>query len=252
MISIANYNRSFPDYPKVTRDAGWIHGVWYCGTSWTRIRLHGQYPPGYLERASALFPEAKQVLHCPSGTVTGPGVTVDRVRDAVRRPAIVADAGRLPFRDGSFDLVLSDPPYTPADSRKYGCPPFPIGRMMDEAGRVLKPGGYLAMLHVSYPMFRKQDWWLRGLIAVVTGFRRATRILSIFQVRKPEENRKPLSCFMCGARAQERTWMFEDWGKLPHEEPVCGRCYASLTRSTSNRMRPGDLKRLAKAFVGLK
>lgn len=185
MISVEAVNRAFPRYPMTVEDKGWVYGVWYCGTSWDRVRLHGQYPPGFLKRALALFPDAQSVLHAPSGTVEG-GVTVDRVVDDVRRPMVQADVSALPFRDGSFDLVLSDPPYTPADSERYGCPPFPLGRAMREFRRVLRPGGHLGVLHTYYPSYRRREWKLQALIAVVTGFQRATRMFSVFE-RLPEQ-----------------------------------------------------------------
>jgi ubiquinone/menaquinone biosynthesis C-methylase UbiE len=106
---------------------------------------------------------------------------VDRVVDEARRPMIVADANALPLRDESFDLVLSDPPYSREDSTKYGCPPWPQKKALAEAWRVLRPGGYLGHLHTYYPAYRRKDWDLVGLIAVVTGFQRATRMFSIFQ-----------------------------------------------------------------------
>jgi SAM-dependent methyltransferase len=166
-------------------DKGWTYGVWYCGTAWQPVKLHGQYPPTFLKRALSLFPDAKDVLHVPSGTIEGHGVTVDRVVDEVRRPMIVADAAALPFRDESFDLVLSDPPYSREDSEKYGCPPWPQKKAMAEARRVLRLGGHLGVLHVYYPSYRRKDWKLVGLIAVVTGFQRATRMFSIFEKLEP-------------------------------------------------------------------
>lgn len=180
-MNVDNCNATFPRYPITMRDKGWVYGVWYCGTSWTRVRLHGQYPPTFLKRALSLFPDAKHILHCPSGTITGPGTTVDMIRDEVRQPQVLASACSLPFADESFDLYLSDPPYTAQDSKKYGCPPYPLGKAMKEAHRVLKPNGYLGVLHTYYPSYRRQMWHLRGLIAVVTGFQRATRMFSVFQ-----------------------------------------------------------------------
>jgi SAM-dependent methyltransferase len=237
-ISIEGYHEAFPKYPEMTSSLGWIHGVWYCGTSWRRVRLHGQYPPGFLERTLSLFPDAKDILHCPSGTVEGPGMTVDLVRDAVRRPKVQASADKLPFPDDSFDLHLSDPPYTKKDSRKYGCPPFPMGGMMAEARRVLRPGGHLCVLHTSFPMYRRREWDLRGLIAVTTGFCRATRVLSIFRSRKGEESRE-WTCHLCKAvrAARPRWWTFGlDPQGIPHprgggEWAVCGRCHGVLARA---------------------
>lgn len=180
-IDVVNWNREFPRHPMTVHDKGWVYGVWYCGTAWTRVRLHGQYPPNFLKRALALFPDAKRIVHCPSGTVTGPGVTVDLVRDEVRCPQVIASADALPFADNTFDLFLSDPPYTKEDAAKYGCPPFPLNGMMREARRVLEPGGYLGVLHTYYPSYKRSEWELCGLIAVVTGFLRATRMFSIFR-----------------------------------------------------------------------
>ena len=181
MIDVAHWNRTFSKYPMTIQDKGWVYGVWYCGTAWQRVRLHGQYPPSFLARALALFPTATRILHCPSGTVTGPGMTVDVVRDAARCPHIVANAAHLPFPDAHFDLYLSDPPYTAADAEKYGCAPFPVGRALGEAHRVLRPGGFFGMLHTYYPSYRRKEWRLRGLIAVVTGFSRATRMFSLLE-----------------------------------------------------------------------
>lgn len=180
-MDVAALNTAFPKYPVTVNDKGWVYGVWYCGTSWTKVRLHGQYPPTFLKRALALFPLAKDILHCPSGTIEGPGITIDAISDHVRCPQIVSNASTLPLLDDSLDLILSDPPYTPEDSAKYGCAPFPLGKFMKECRRTLRPGGYLGMLHTYYPSYRRKEWKLVGLIAVVTGFQRATRMFSVFQ-----------------------------------------------------------------------
>lgn len=184
MISVENVNRTFPKYPVTIEDKGWVYGVWYCGTSWNKVRLHGQYPPTFLKRALALFPDAENILHAPSGTLSGEhGVTLDMIRDDVRQPDYIGDCADMPFPDETFDLILSDPPYTKEDSKIYGCPPFPMGRFIKECRRTLKPGGYLGMLHTYYPSYRRQEFHLKGLIAVVTGFSRATRMFSIFEKR---------------------------------------------------------------------
>lgn len=186
-ISVENLNRSFPKYPITVQDKGWIYGVWYCPTAWMKTHFYGQYPLTFLKRVLALFPDVadKDILHCPSGTVTGPGVTVDLIRDEKRQPDYVASADKLPFPDGSFDLYVSDPPYSKADSAKYGCPPFKNRAAMSEAGRVLREGGYYCLLNVRYPSFRRGSWNFIGLIGVITGANRVSRVLSIFQKPQP-------------------------------------------------------------------
>lgn len=184
MIDVANLNRRCPKYPMTVEDKGWIYGVWYCPTAWMRTHFYGQFPLTFLKRVLALFPTAKNIIQCPSGTITGPGVTVDLISDAQRKPQILADATALPFYDNTFDLYISDPPYSKPDSAKYGTPPWKSKVAMDEARRILKPGGYYALLNTRYPSFKRKAWNFVALIAVVTGANRTIRLLSIFQ--KPE------------------------------------------------------------------
>ena len=187
MIDVAHLNATYPKYPITVADKGWVYGTWYCPTAWMRSHFYGQYPLTYLKRVLALFPSAKDILHCPSGTITGPGVTVDLICDDQRKPQHIAKAEALPFADNSFDLYISDPPYSNEDSKKYGTPPWKSRAAMNEAKRVLRPGGHYCLLHVRYPSFKRNDWNFVGLIGVVTGANRVVRLLSIF--RKPSEGR---------------------------------------------------------------
>lgn len=183
--NINNYNIKFNKYPKLVYDKGWIYGTWYCGTSFVKCKFYGMYPPTFLDRLMSIFPSAQNVLHCPSGTVNNNGdVTVDCIVDEQRKPMIRADASCLPFKNNSFDLIISDPPYSKKDSEIYGCDSFPLGKMIKESYRILKPGGYLCMLHIYYPSYRRKDFDLQGLITVITGFMRQTRIVSIFRTKK--------------------------------------------------------------------
>jgi len=184
-MNVDALNTACPKYPKTVADKGWVYGVWYCGTSWQKAVLYGQYPATFLKRALALFPDAHDVLHAPSGALVDvPGVTLDIHRDEVRRPMVQASCGDMPFPDDSFDLILSDPPYSAKDSEIYGCAPFPMGGFMRESRRILRPGAHLGILHTSYPSYRRKEWKLVALIAVVTGFLRATRMFSVFESTK--------------------------------------------------------------------
>lgn len=187
-MNIEALNAAFPKYPVSVSDKGWGYGVWYCGTSWQKVKLYGQYPPTFLKRALALFPEAIDVLHAPSGTLEGlpPGhVTLDATVSDVQRPMVQADCADMPFPDCSFDLVLSDPPYSAEDSKIYGHKPFPEAKFLKECHRILRPGGQLGFLALHYPSYRRKDWKLIGLFSVVTGFRRKTRMFSVFTKLEP-------------------------------------------------------------------
>ena len=189
-MDIDNLNATYPKYPKTVYDKGWTYGVWYCGTSWTKSEMYGQHPPTYLKRLCALFPQAETWLHAPGGIVEhgeylgARHVTIDLVRRKAGYPELNGDVSRLPFPDASFDIVETDPPYGPEHDKVYGTPKYPRKKAMSEFRRILKPGGYLVWLDVRYPAYKRNDWLFVGLIGIVTGFERVTRILSIFQ--KPQ------------------------------------------------------------------
>lgn len=194
-MNVANLNRVMAKNPMSftdengdsIADKGWSYGVWYCGTSWQKATFYGQYPPTFLKRALALFPDAKDVLHAPSGSLRdlpAGHVTLDQHRDDVRQPMILGDCSDMSLPDNSFDLVLSDPPYSEEDSRLYGCEKFPERAFMAHSHRVLRPGGYLGFLAYHYPIYRRVDWKIEGLFAVVTGFKRRTRMFSVFKCLK--------------------------------------------------------------------
>jgi ubiquinone/menaquinone biosynthesis C-methylase UbiE len=78
----------------------------------------------------------------PRGTVAvGVEPSLDALRVARRRAAatalVVGDVEALPFRDASFDTVLSGLVF---------CSVGDVGRGLDEVKRVLRPGGELRML----------------------------------------------------------------------------------------------------------
>ena len=191
-MDINNLNSTFKKYPQAytdelgdsITDKGWSYGVWYCGTSFVKSKMYGQYPPTFLKRAMALFPSSVDVLHAPSGSLIDMPeghVTLDIYDDDLRKPMFRGDCGNMPFEDNAFDLVLSDPPYSEEDSRLYGCAKFPERKFMSECSRVLRPDGYLGFLAYHYPSYRRADWKLEGLFAVVTGFSRRTRMFSVFK-----------------------------------------------------------------------
>lgn len=186
-MDVDNINTQLSKYPITIRDKNWVYGVWYCGTSFTPASMYGQHPPTYLKRLLALFPDAKVWLHAPSGVLPHGEIdgrihhTVDLVSRAENCPEFISSCNNLPFADESIDIVETDPPYSVADSKKYGLPKYPRYKARDEFWRVLKPDGFMVWLDIRYPMYQRKKWKLVGLIGIVTGFERQTRICSIFQ-----------------------------------------------------------------------
>lgn len=173
-------------YPPTIWAKGWIYGVWYCGTSFQKAVYYGQYPLTFVKRVKAMFPE-ESMLHLCCGRCRIPGATNVDIHP-LPEADVVADAESLPFADGSFEVVLLDPPYSEEDASRYKNKRLiRSGKVMAESRRVLADGGYLLWLDEKYPSYRRKEWKLVGLIAIITGFQRRVRVLSIFQKQRMDQ-----------------------------------------------------------------
>lgn len=182
LLQPQNLLQQFPDEHKLIVEKGWVLGVWMHETQKLKEGMCGQYPKGFLERALALFPNAKDILHFPSGKLKNiPGTTVDLAKDKSRCPMIVASNGILPFSDNSLDLFLSAPPFHSGYAGDYKSTTFSITKMFKEAHRVLRPGGYVGILHTFIPQYKKTMFILVGTIGVVTGVEIPTRCFALFK-----------------------------------------------------------------------
>ena len=126
-------------------------------------------------------------MHLCAGSVDD-GITVDL--NPATRPHVVADATRLPFRDRTFDTVIADPPYSPEMAENlYATPYLSVPKLLKEAARVVKPGGYVLLLDLrTWPPPDELRW--RGLVAIYTANRGAKplRALSVFIRRDGQEH----------------------------------------------------------------
>jgi hypothetical protein len=182
---ITNYERvtGFPQGLFLGGD-GRVAGIWIMGNDYrVKSQFYGGYPAGYLKRVKALFPDKRRVLHLFSGkvdTLAFPGVTVDI--NLNHRPDIVDDAhtlAKVPLE--TFDLVLSDPPYSVEDCEHYGTAIINRNRVMQVLGARLSPGTHVAWLDQVLPMYRKAEFTVDAHIGMVKSTNHRFRVLTVFR-----------------------------------------------------------------------
>lgn len=162
---------------------GRLFGLWEMGNDYrVKTGYHGGYPPTYLRRVKALFPDKRRVLHLFSGKVdldAFPGDTVDINADL--SPTFVDDAQRLenvPLTD--YDLVLADPPYTDEDADHYGTTPIRRVRVM-KALAGLRPGAHIVWLDQAKPMYGNDIFVVEGQIGMSKSTNHRFRVAMIFR-----------------------------------------------------------------------
>lgn len=187
-----NYAKEFPDWPEpiIGRDER-IQGIWILGNNYrSKNNYYGEYPPNYLKRVFALFPDiqAKDILHLFSGSLGEevPGLKFDyRLEIELNggKIDVRGDAHQLSnyFKSRSFKLIIADPPYSKEDALNYGSPMINRNKVVQECIKILEPNGFLVWLDQVLPMFRKNEVSLKGLIGVVRSTNHRFRCVVIFQ-----------------------------------------------------------------------
>ena len=191
---IEHYHRVFPHrecyLTYVDGERPWLHGYWRLGY-FARIKaareadFHGAYPGDYLHRIKALFPDRHRILHLFAGMVDlkrMPGDTLDIL--PTHNPTYCTNAETctgVPLE--TYDLVVADPPYTPADAAKYGDGTTPMvvsSRVMTALER-LPSGAYVVWLDEREPGWSSDAFVLEGIIGLSTSAGHRCRQISIFR-----------------------------------------------------------------------
>lgn len=183
----AAYARIFPTCRNAVWVAGggrWLYGHWAIGQDYSNLsKYYGAYPRSYLKRVHALFPDILQrdTLHAFSGSLPAGDYTRLDLNENLS-PEIwgsVYDVALLTKR--KFQLVLADPPYSPADAEKYGTPPLNKRLAIASLAAVTDAGGFLVWLDQVWPMYRKAEWDCIGQITLIRSTNHRVRMVSIFQ-----------------------------------------------------------------------
>ncbi len=183
-----NFKHTFPQYGPLVVHNERLYGFWLIGRWYASNRqFYGSYPPSYLARVRALFPDRNRVLHLFSGSIQN--IPVNEVTYDIKpnfSPTICDDVRKLlqHFEPSEFELILADPPYEARDFQKYGVKPFNKSKVVAECSVITKPDGFLVWLDTILPPFSKRDWELYGIIGLVQSTNHRTRAISIFQKAK--------------------------------------------------------------------
>lgn len=188
---VLSYCSAFPQWPASwpTYHDGRMYGMWMLGQDYrNKSRLYGAYPPNYLDRVGAFFPDARpgRILHLFSGSLP---VSDDYLRLDVREDAdtdITGDAEMIDvlWSDAdlpAMDVVYADPPYSVEDAERYGPPMVSRNKVMKALRSVVRPGGWVVWLDQAWPMFSKRDWTFRGSIGVVRSTNHRVRAVFFFE-----------------------------------------------------------------------
>lgn len=176
-------------WPTVVQEQGRdvLYATWVIGNDYrNKTQFYGAYPPGFLARVMALFPDASETrtLHVFSGAL--PASTTYLRCDMQQDAELKCSVYDLPEQFAAADLpkmrlVIADPPYSRQDAEKYGTPMIDRKRALASLAEVTAVGGHLAWLDTCWPMHRKTQWATVGRILVQRSTNHRVRVLTIFE-----------------------------------------------------------------------
>lgn len=192
-----NYQKTFPKFPApyVGLDNR-LQSIWILGNDYrNKTDYYGAYPPNYLKRMYALFPDIihdvrTDVLHLFSGSLQKDDLEVDckqylfdiQTNDLVK-PDFIGNAEELSkvFYTDYFDLIFADPPYSQEDAEHYGFSLISRNKVVKECYKILKANGFLVWLDQVLPMYRKDEFRIIGVIGLIRSTNHRFRVATIFQ-----------------------------------------------------------------------
>jgi len=133
----------------------YFRDVWCLGPQISAgSNCKGQFPRGFMSRLMKYWGRGtKDRLMLFSGAFHELGWTTIDIRPDVD-PVIIADCESIPLPDQSYDLIVMDPPYSEQEAKSlYGLKYVRLGKALNEAARVLRPGGTLCCLHRIVPCY---------------------------------------------------------------------------------------------------
>lgn len=148
----------------------------------------GTFPRGFFDFALGMLgnPSHGRTLHVCSGSLPRDviGYRLD-IRESMV-PDVRADGRALPFKDGVFDAILIDPPWSVEYARDLYQTEYPRpAHLMREAARVASETGRIGMVHFFVPQ-PPPGWKLDEVRGITQGCGYRIRALAIYSRRKLE------------------------------------------------------------------
>ena len=161
---------------------------WSCGRAMAKYK--GSYPLGFLERLNkriSLYNKKVLSLFCGISVF---GDTLDIKPEL--NPTYIADArNKFPILDNTYDVIIADPPYDSQNitysNKLYNTDLIKPYSFVKESVRILKPGGYLCILHQLVYLTPKGTF-IYTVIPITSGPNLRIRVLNIF-IKNEAENK---------------------------------------------------------------
>ena len=157
--------------------------VWKC-TNPPKAGVQKQsFPTRFLSNLERQYGyKDKKILWMFSGGVTEQGDTTD-IREETGAD-IIAPYDKLPIKNGTYDMVVADPPYNSIYAKEWKADLPKPKRILFEASRITKIGGVIVILHILViPEYVNSGSQVRrvGLHPVLCGVNNAIRVVSVFE-----------------------------------------------------------------------
>ncbi len=155
--------------------------TWPCGSPPSSGQRQ-RYPGRFLYFLKKYYPsDGKRVLHMFSGSMPAEWGDTTDIREETGA-MIVAPYDKLPLLNGTYDMVIADPPYANHYANEWHEDLPKPKRILHEAARVTKPGGLILLLHIIIvPAYKTAHVRRVALHPILTGPNNAIRVLNVFQ-----------------------------------------------------------------------
>jgi ParB/RepB/Spo0J family partition protein len=181
------FNSAYPTQPPIVMHGDdFAFGYWFVGGG-NVSDFYGSYQTGYLERVNSMFPDVKgreNFVHLFSGSLP-PSDDYTRVGidpTGQYKSDLEIDAHQLSsylkFRP---KLIMADPPYSVEDSEHYQNSMVDRAKVIEEAGAVLAPGGYIVWQDQALPVFKNKTVNLVGVISYIRSTGNRFRCVCLFK-----------------------------------------------------------------------